>query len=218
MKFPFPPLHLESGLTPRRNQTFTADEVWDMFSSDDDMSPWKQTKKSHSKKPAVSTTKKGAWKVDSVSRSGGRINLIGIKPKVLEGLEMDEKMTRGGRLIKPTPKMSVTKETKAQSKSTSKKQLPTTPIQKSKVVKTPKTVGGRVGRQSKVESLRKTQSCMKEGVKQKDNASTPRRRKLTYYEEEEEEDEEEDEEEKENFKTLKKRKMSASLKSTPQVS
>eukprot|EP00057_Strongylocentrotus_purpuratus_P016491 XP_011670965.1 PREDICTED: origin recognition complex subunit 1 [Strongylocentrotus purpuratus] len=108
--------------------------------------------------------------------------------------EMEEKMTRGGRLIKPTPKMSVAKETKAQSKSTSKKQLPTTPIQKSKVVKTPKTVGGRVGRPSKVESLRKTQSCMKESVKQKNNASTLRRRKLTYYEEEEDEDEEEDEE------------------------
>lgn len=199
-------------LAPRRNQVFSPEEVWEMFSSDDDMSPWKQTKKNTSKKPAVST-KGGHAKVGQASLASGRLSLIGIKPKVLEALEMEEKMSRGGRLSKSTtPKANVTKEAKAKStsKKLAKKQILYTPDQKTKAVATPKTVGGRVSQLTKMESSRRARSCVKDSVQNKDkNASTPRRRKLTY------DDDEEEEEEEAVFTTLKKRKMSASTKSTP---
>nr|XP_054764289.1 origin recognition complex subunit 1-like [Lytechinus pictus] len=201
--------------SPRKKITYTADEVWEMFSSDDDNSPWKQTKKSTSKKPVVST-KKEARKVGRPSLARNTPVLKGIQPKVLEALEMEEKMTRGGRVIKPTSKLRMSMETEPQSKSPSKSRLPTTPKQKQKAAKTPKTVGGRVGRPSKADSLRKTQSCVKESSKQKGkNASTPRRRKLTY--DEEEEGDEEEEEEEENYTAIKRRKMSTASQSLSQI-
>ncbi|XP_072173400.1 uncharacterized protein [Diadema setosum] len=223
----------------RRNQFFSPEEIWEMFSSDDDASPWRQPKTQKGTtaprprgRPPKKVAEGSAQK--RLLMPNTRVNLSLLKPHLSKAAMLEERdeKPRGrgasGRLTKlKTPSRdSSTESGRGRSKSTSKKSkltLPSTPVQKkTRVSQVPQTVGGRGSRLSKGASTRKTKSCIKSVPMPRDsNKSTPRRRKLTFEPKEDEdpsdEDDDDDDDDYDIKLTLKKRKMSASQEATPKA-